>query len=437
MKRTTQIVAMLVGSLLALLPVATASAASVGEAVRAALETHPRVLASQDEVAAREHERNSMKSGYYPSVNAFGTYGRENTMRPATVAATGSDDFVELDRREMGVEVRQNLFNGFADVRTVDQHTARIAAARGEMTDTREQVASEAARAYARLVREQRVLEMAREFLAKHEDIYQKIQARSSSGVGRRADLDHAEGRVALARSNLIAAQANLRDAEANYLRVVGQVAPFNAPVPEGLDAAMPGDLDAALKAVEQGNPLLVAANAEVDAAQSAREASNGAFYPVVDLVADRHWNRDIAGIEGKDESYGVYVQVRMNLLNGGGDQARKSAATSRLSQAQDRRDDVRRQVQQDTRLAWSAYEAVNQQLDYLRTHAAASQRSRDAYTRQFEIGQRTLLDLLDTENELFEAQRDVARAEHDRLSAQYRLQALSGKLEQSLLGGS
>jgi adhesin transport system outer membrane protein len=198
----------------------------------------------------------------------------------------------------------------------------------------------------------------------------------------------------------------------------------------------MPASFEAALKTAQEGNAALAAANTDVEAARAERAAAKGTFYPSLDLVLARNWNEDIAGIEGDDENYGAYLQMRYNLLNGGGDTAQEKAAAGRLAKAKSRRDDVQWQVTESLRLAWNAYEAVNQQLQYLKIHERASQRTRDAYNKQFSIGQRTLLDLLDTENELFEARRDVVRAEFDRLGTQYRVQALTGSL-QSLLVGS
>lgn len=415
------------------IPGSFAQAASVTDAVRAALESNPRVLAGFDEVMIREQERNAARSGYFPSLDLAATYGREYTNRPAT-RVTHGDEFIDYDTQAVGLELRQNLFSGFETTRLVEQQDARIKSAHGDLSDTREQVALDAANAYLRVLRESQILHMAKVFHAAHQSIYDKINARSSAGVSKKADLDQAEGRLALARSNVIAAEANLRDAKASYLRVIGQAAPADMSTPAALDATMPVNIDAALQAAAEANPALSAANADVDAAQAGRGAAKGAFYPSLDLVLARNWNKDVAGIEGDDENYGAYLQMRYNLLSGGGDTAQEKAAANRLAQAKNRRDDVQRQVSESMRLAWNAYEAVNQQLGYLRAHEKASERTRNAYSKQFSIGQRTLLDLLDTENELFEARRDVVRAEFDRLSAQYRIQALAGKLQSLLL---
>jgi adhesin transport system outer membrane protein len=418
-----------------ILPATSLQAETIAEAVRQALDNNPRVQASEQEINIRNEERTAVRAGYYPTLDLTATYGRESTNRPGTRAIHG-DEFVDLDRREVGIELRQNLFNGFATTRLSEQQGARVESAKSELTDTREQVSLEAANAYLRVMREQQVLELSREFLASHQAIHDKIKARSKAGVGKRADLDQAEGRLALARSNMIAAEANLEDARATYLRVVGAPAPAQMSMPGSASAAMPASFEAALKTAQEGNAALAAANTDVEAARAERAAAKGTFYPSLDLVLARNWNEDIAGIEGDDENYGAYLQMRYNLLNGGGDTAQEKAAAGRLAKAKSRRDDVQWQVTESLRLAWNAYEAVNQQLQYLKIHERASQRTRDAYNKQFSIGQRTLLDLLDTENELFEARRDVVRAEFDRLGTQYRVQALTGSL-QSLLVGS
>ena len=413
----------------------TAQAGSLQDAVRDALDNNPQVLASQSEVVTREEDRNAARSGYYPSLDVAASYGRQYTNRPATRAIYG-DEFVDLDRQEVGVTLRQNVFNGFATSGEVERLDSRIDAAQSLAVDTRERIALEAARAYLRVVREQQVVGLAQRFVATHVEIYDKIKLRSSSGLSKRADLDQAEGRLAQARANLVAAEANLTDAKIAFLRVVGRVAPTQMPEPAAIDALIPASLDDALQAAEQSNPALVAANAEVRAAQAGRRVASSGFYPAVDVVADRYWNDNIDGIEGADDSYGAYVQLRFNLINGGADSARKGAAASRLNQARDRRDDVQREVHQNVGFAWSAYESVNGRLDFLAEHAQAAERTRDAYVQQFAIGQRTLLDLLDSENELFVSRRDLVRARLDRFAAQYQIQSLLGRLQATLLGG-
>lgn len=416
------------------IPVTSLHAETIAESVRQALKNNPRVHASQQEVAIRNQERTAVRADFYPSLDVTATAGREYTNRPATRVEHG-DEFIDMDRREVGVELRQNLFNGFATTRQSDQYQARLTSARSELADTSEQVALEAANAYLRILREQEVLELSQTFLAAHQSIYDKIEARSRAGVAKRADRDQAEGRLALARANLIAAEANLEDARAAYLRSVGQAVPTEMSVPQAIDDAMPAGFEAAMARASGDNAALAAARADVEAAKSERAAVKGSYYPQLDLVLARNWNQNIAGIEGDDENYGAYLQMRYNLLSGGADTAQEKAAAARYAQAMSRRDDVLWQVTESMRQAWNAYEAVKRQLEYLKVHEAASLRTRDAYSKQFAIGQRTLLDLLDTENELFEARRERVRAEFDRLGAQYRIQALSGNLQSLMLG--
>ena len=114
--------------------------------------------------------------------------------------------------------------------------------------------------------------------------------------------------------------------------------------------------------------------------------------------------------------------RMRYNLLNGGRDSARKQETAYLINQAAEIRNNTHRQVEESVRLSWNALETVDRQMDYFRLHVASSEKSRDAYQQQFRLGKRTLLDLLDSENEVFVSSQALVNAEYDQLFAMYRI---------------
>jgi adhesin transport system outer membrane protein len=121
-------------------------------------------------------------------------------------------------------------------------------------------------------------------------------------------------------------------------------------------------------------------------------------------------------------------VRGRYNLT-GGKDQARREETVYELNQAREIRDRTHRQVIESIRLSWNAYETAKSQLEYFKVHVDASSNALIAYRKQFNIGQRTLIDLLDQENEVFQANINYANAMNDLLFAEYRILAGTGRL--------
>lgn len=413
------------------------SSAVIGETLKQVVQetllTNPRVLASESEKLAREQQLNQSRGGNYPRIDITAGAGKEYSKNPATVSSYGDDDFHDLSRKESAITLRQNLFKGFETQNQVKQQKARLQSAEHQLASSRDEIALRASQVYLDVIRAREILNLTQQNLNKHQVIFNKVKQRSKSGVGRSSDLEQAHGRFSLARANLAAAKANLFDAETNYLRVVGKAVPQQMQKPDPVESAIPGNLDAAITAALASNPRLASANAEVTAATAVREGSKSNYYPELDVVLSRAWNENLDGIEADDEEYFGMLQLRWNIYNGGSDSARSSETAHLYNKAISSRDDEMRFVEQSIRLAWSEYTTRKSQLQDLKQHYDSSLKTRDSYDNQFRIGKRTLLDLLDTENEVFQSGRAYTNAQYDLLVAQHKVLASLGVLSNTL----
>jgi len=406
---------------------------SLEQVVQETLSTNPRILASESEKLAREQQLKQAYGGYYPSIDITAGTGTEYSKNPATVASYSDNDFHDLSRTESAITLRQNLFSGFETSRQVDQQQARVKAAEHMLASDRDEITLRTSQVYLNVIRKREILTLAQGNLNKHQVIFNKVQQRSKSGVGRSSDLDQARGRRSLARSNLASAKANLFDAEANYIRVVGKSVPQQMQKPQTVEAALPANIESALNSARQANPKLASANAEVIAATAMRDGSRSSNYPQLDLVFSRAWNENLDGIKADDEEYYAMLQLRWNIFNGGSDSARKSETAHLFNKAMSSRDDARRIVDQTVRLSWSEYTMRKSQVLDLHQHYKSSLKTRKSYDRQFRIGKRTLLDLLDTENEVFQSGRAYTNAQYDLIQAQHKVLASLGLLSQTM----
>ncbi len=417
--------------LLGLAGSAPAMAISLQDAIKNTLSTNPEVQRAAKQRLARDQEVRQARGGYYPDLDLTAGVGYEWTDSPTTRAA-GNGNERHMSREEMALNLRQMLYDGEATKNEVERHQARVNSAAYTVQGVSQNTALRAAEVYIELLKQHRFLELAEENVAAHVRIYDQIKLRSDSGVGRKADLDQIEGRLALARSNVVSSQNNIHEAEANYIRVIGEL-PDKLERPQGLEQALPKTVEEAVASGFEQHPTLQSAIADVEATLAQNRASHHTFRPRFDLEVGRTWNNDIDGVDGRNEDFTAMLRMRWNLLNGGSDKARTEETAHLINEAKEVQNNTRRQVEESVRLSWTSYESSKIQRDYLQKHMEASRKTREAYTKQFNLGQRTLLDLLDTENEVFESSRAYAEADHTNLYAQYRILVGMGKLLETL----
>lgn len=405
-----------------------ALAHTVQEAVAHTLKTGPDVLISTNSREAVEAELREAFAGYLPTVDLNAGWGRENSDNTTTRGPLGNQGSRTLYRTEFGINARQMLFDGFAVKNDVEGNMARVRAESWRVNNDAQEVALDVVNAFLDVNLRKALVQITRQNLQAHITIYSQIQKRSEGGIGRKADLDQAEGRLANARANLIAEQANLRDAETRYLRLVG-IPPIELVQPEAPTLGFPETLRSAVALGVNNHPELRAAVSDVSVARAANKAAKAAFFPRVDFELGFNRNHNIDGSRGDNDDFLGMFRLRWNLFKGGADVAAVKRTAWKIEEAKEVRNRAHRQVEESVRLAWSTYIAAKSSVGYNRTYQNASERTRDAYQKQFEIGQRTLLDLLDSENELFGARSAYINSKHLELLGRFRVLQSTGAL--------
>ncbi|MDX1370194.1 TolC family outer membrane protein [Pseudomonas sp.] len=420
---------------LPLLPLAlaislSANGQTLNEAMQSALEVHPEIQAGINARLSVEEQMKAAKGGYLPQVDLLAGYGREGTDNPSTRATYGHD-YKTLTRGESSLRLQQMLFDGFATSSEVGRQRATVNARAYELLGTSERTALTVAQVYLDVLKRRDMVRLAEDNLRSHERIYDQISLRSERGVGRMADLDQAEARLAQARNNLITEQTNLADAQVNYYSVIGSD-PRELSMPQGLPGRLPENLQAAREEMLANNPFLSSAESDVQASEQQYEASKSTFYPRFDAELSQGVDNNIDGVPGHSNEWQAMLRMRYNLFAGGSNKADLQSKAHQVNQAMDIRNNALRVLNEDLGLAWNALENSRQQLPIAQQYVDYSSRVRDSYQKQFGLGERTLLDLLDSENELFTAARRMEEVRYTELFTQYRIKATMGSLLQS-----
>lgn len=392
------------------------------EAIKDGLKLNPEVRAELAKYRAYRYDLREGKADYYPQIDLNAGIGYEEYKSPTVSKAKG------LTRQELAIKLTQNLFRGFATQNNVKRLQARLDAQALYAESVVSDIALEISKAYLEILRSQELVQLGKLNVENHKKIFQQIKMRFDSGLSDEVELDQAKARYALVQSNLLAQKSKLADARARYHRLVGHDAPRELSLPT-FDYKIPPDIETAIKIALTDHPRLLSAYADVAEAKAQAFANKGSFYPTVNLEVEKRWDRDTNGVKGSTEDFQAMVRMNYNLYKGGADEAKYKSTVALYQQAMEIRNRTRREVMEDLRYAWDTMTMAQNQMQYLDQHIQLTRSTLLGYRKQFSLGRRSLLDLLNTENEYNQALTKMTETRYDLLQAQYRVVADMGHL--------
>lgn len=422
----------LLSSVVGLVLCGPAAATSMEDAIRLALQHSPDIGNVAHNREAIQQELRQARGLYLPQLDIAAGIGKERTNDRNTRADVNNRDALTLTRQESSLTIQQRIFDGFESDSSVEREKARIRSAALRVYENAEFTALDAISAYMTVMRERELVRLAEENVQVHQVILGFLQEQLAGGAGSGADVSQAEARLARSRATLTDQFNRLRDAEAGYARVVGQY-------PDEMDqsdfpvGSLPIDLEAAIEGVWRNNPTYHIFDADVRTAEAEVDLAEAPLYPAITLEGESEYNVNRDGIEDYEFNNQIMLRMRWNLYRGGIDSAARQEAVSRVSQSKAIRQGALLQAEEEMRNSWHALDASRRQIDEFTTTVNYSLETRDAYRQQFEVGQRTLLDVLDSENELFTSKGQLATAKTNEQLASYRILALGGLLLKTL----
>jgi len=422
--------AVLLGTVLVLPGSLAAQAVSISEAIKLALATNPNIGIVASNREAVDEELKQARGLWLPQIDLALGIGRERTNDRTT--RTTSPSHENLQREEASLTLQQRLFDGFEANSTIERDMARVESAANRVHENAEFLALDVIGGYVEVLRQRELVRLAEVNLKVHIGILDSLQQRLAGGGGSRADVAQTEARSARARATMTQTLNDLRDAEAAYTRIVGQY-PDQLEAPEFPDGVLPDDLDAAVSLANTNNPTTKIFEADVRSSVAEVTIAEVPFFPAVTLEAESEYNDGRDGIDTYEFNNQVMLRLRWNLFRGGIDRANRQEQLSRLAESKNRRLRSFLDAQQEMRQSWFALEASRQRVEDLSDAVKFNMETRDAYRQQFEVAQRTLLDVLDAENELFVASGQLVSSQTNELLASYRILAVGGTLMNTL----
>jgi adhesin transport system outer membrane protein len=406
--------------------------------VETAVSTNPQVLQVYNgyESILRDLAA-SIGSNFLPSIDYTYGVGNEIKRDPITPGngVSGGPTGVNRNfgRTNREIAIRQNLFNGFASVYDAKRLNYASRSKLYEVENTSQIIANDTSKAYIDLVRNRTLVSLAEDNYVTLKTLYEQLKQKADAGVAKKSDVEQAQSRLSLADYNLTVEGSNLHDNEARFQKLVGTLPPKEVDTNITISKEIPKDVTAALNKAQLNNPALVSSFEDIKAQDALSKQKLSPLIPRVDFKGFYDRNTNSNGIDGVYHDEGIQIDLTWNLFRGGADANSFAKERKLYDAAINRRDSVCRDVREQLEVGYNDIKKFTEQVAYLDQRQISIEKARDAYRKQFEINQRSLIDLLNAENELFEAKRAYTNAFHDLQIAYVRTHTQMGDVLQAL----
>lgn len=429
--RRTILLAAVAATALVALGTSEVRAITLEEAAQLAVSTNPRLGVVTNDRRAVNMELRQGEALYYPQVDLRLDAGPEYAEN-STTDSDGHDDGRVRGRSDATLTISQLIFDGhFADSEVARQ-TSRVESAAHRVNETSQVVSLDVVEAYIEVLRNRERVAIAEENVAVHRDTLSDVTLRTEQGGGNVADTTQAQARLDQAESALTQIRGDLNAAEYVFFHQVGQ-APDSLTVPTVPQDLLPTSIEDAVAQSIANSPTIAFARSDVETAAHDVEQQQASYWPDVRLEVTGDVSANADGTSTTDHTASALIVARWNLYRGGADTARVHEFKHRLSESTDVLLSSERQVAEDAKVAWNAIQTARENVVILARSVEANRDTRDVYRQQFDIGQRGLLDLLDSDNELFLSRDSLVTATYAEMFASYRLLATMGRLTDAL----
>lgn len=408
-----------------LMPLAgpSAHAETLSDALAAAYESNPRIEAERARLRATDEEVPRALSGFRPIVTLDAEKGARSTTTKPESTGTGS-----FDPWAYQINLTQPVFSGFRTVNGVNEAEAIVRGGRENLRQVETDTLLAAVTAYCDVVRDQAILKSRERNVSVLASELQAAQVRRAAQEVTKTDVAQAQARSARAVSDADLARANLKISRATYARIVGHQ-PASVIEPPLTSKLLPSSLDMAIDIGGRESPAIVAALYREEAARYNVDKTWGELLPEVRVEANFTQSGGSSNFIDRQEEASVTGRLSVPLYEGGEVRARvrqaKHTQVSRLQEIEE----ARTQVVADVTSAWSRLIAARAQLKSDQIQIDANKVALEGVREEERVGQRTLLEVLNAEQEYLEAQVQMATTRRDLVVANYALLGFIGHL--------
>jgi outer membrane protein len=431
------------GSILAIAAAAPAFGETLSEALASAYASNPTLLSERAKLRSTDELVPQALANWRPNVTLSGNVARSYIYESITSGAAvpgqaGQQQFTQTgtllyNNQTVGVTVTQPLYRGGRTAAQTRQAEAQVEAERANLQVTESQILLNVATVYMNLVQAQAVLQLS----INNEQVLQRqleaTEDRFRVGEVTRTDVAQAQSRLSAAHADRTQAEGGLRTARAAYVQTVGHDA-GKTETPTQLPP-VPASVAEAQGVAAEESPAIRFARYGYQAAVEGVDLIEGELLPQVSLtgVANRYYNFD--GPQSLENAAQVMVGVTVPLYQQGQEYARLRGQKETAAQMRHTLDQAERDVRESTTAAFEALQTGHARRISYQAQIEAAEIALEGVSQESRVGSRTVLDVLNAEQELLTAQVNAVQAAHDEMVAAYQLLNAEGRLSAERLG--
>jgi outer membrane protein len=405
-----------------------ARAETVPEALVKAYQSNPQLNAERARQRATDENVPQALAGYRPQIVASLSSGLQavrnllpdNTIQSAT-----------LKPWTIGVTVTQTLFNGFKTANSVRVAELQVQSGREALRNVGQGVLLDAVTAYTNVLANQSLVDAQRANVAFLRETLGITQKRLTAGDVTPTDTSQAEARLSRGLSDLNAAEVNLAISQATYTQVIGNPPSRLSPA-QPVDGLLPRSRDEATTLAFQGHPAVLAAGFDVDVASTTIHVAESSLLPLVTLQgsASHSSQDDITLGTTRTDQASIVGQLTQPIYDGGTAASQTRQAKELTAQSRLVLDQVRSQARTAAVGAWVANEGSKIAVSAAESEVRAAGVALQGVQKEAMGGQRTTVDVLNSQQDLISAKARLIGAQRDRVIASYTLLSAIGKLD-------
>ncbi len=400
-------------------------AATIEQIICESIATHPQICSKENAYQSTRQLVSEATGQFFPQGRVEYNTGPEWTDNSSTTAAGGPTLFRHED---VSMTVTQNIFDGGQRRSTYRQRKANYCGARAGIYESQELIGFRAAEAYLNELRVRKIVEISEENVRQHIEMVEKVHKKVQAGAGKSSEIQLANSRLAQARSQLFRAESRLRDTHNTFIEVAGMPPPEIMKIPAPITFTVK-TVDEALEVALSHNPSIGVARAQVASTDAQQGISLSAMYPKVNVDLYGFHGNELNGIEGPNSTLNGFLNIEWDFFTSGSNLSRYRSDKALHCQAICDLRERQRVVEKETRTSFETLGLDNERLEELILHRVDSAEVFFSYIKEFEVGERSLFDLLNAEIEYYNAQIEEVNGHFDVYTDCYRLLASMGKL--------
>lgn len=399
------------------------------------ISNHPQIKAAEKGLESSRQGIGTALSTFLPTVTATGDVGYEEIDSPTSRSSQADGDW-NRTKNTAGVTVSQNLFSGYSNTSAVKTARLNKEIARIAVKTARQDLMLEGIRAYVDILRQRSLIELARENEATIQRQLKLEDERVQRGSGITVDVLQAKSRLQLAKERRINFEGALEDAISRYIQTFNHSPNIDEmvdPLPP-IDL-IPSQLSEAIKLASLENPAIGNSGTSIEVARESRRLAQSELFPTVDVEGAMNYEKHSGGTIGTRRDYSVVVSASWNLFTGFSSRYSRAKASYDYQASKDQYEVSLRKVIEETKLAWQSLLTARERLELLENAVNIATEVFGSRKKLREAGKETVINVLDAENEVNNAQTNFNSATYDERLAVYSLIRAMGQLTKTNLG--